>query len=86
MSNNPETPSQSILTTRQELLRDGLCGNAIQRQRRAGSLTVARRGDYTSTGAFNALGLEYRHAATARAVALSAPGVVISHISAAGLH
>lgn len=86
MSHDIEPAGQSILTTRQELLRDGLSGNAIQRERRSGRLTVVRRGVYTPTGAFNALGLEYRHAGTARAVAMSAPGVVISHISAAVLH
>jgi hypothetical protein len=86
MRNDIVDKTGATLITRQDLLLDGLSSTAIQRQRKAGSMTVLRRGVYTPTGAFGALGLEYRHATRARAVALSAPGVVISHLSAAVLH
>lgn len=74
------------LTRRQDLLTAGFSSNAIRRERTSGRLTAVRRGVYTPAGAFHALGLELQHASRARAVAMAAPGLVISHISAAVLH
>ena len=65
---------------------EGFSSSAVQRERSAGRISVLRRGVYTPTGAFSELGLELRHATRARAVAMAAPGLVISHVSAAVLH
>lgn len=76
----------ATVTRRQQLMDEGFSSSAIQRERSAGRISVLRRGVYTPTGAWAELGLELRHAARARAVAMAAPGLVISHISAAVLH
>ena len=86
MRDRVATAGTATLTRRQELLERGFSSNAIDRERSAGRLTAIRRGVYTPTGAFSELGLELRHAARARAVAMAAPGLVVSHISAAVLH
>jgi predicted transcriptional regulator of viral defense system len=86
MTKQGDAAGTATLIRRQELLERGLSSNAIDRERSAGRLTAIRRGVYTPTGAFAALGLELRHTARAAAVAMAAPGLVISHISAAVLH
>jgi predicted transcriptional regulator of viral defense system len=86
MTDHFNTIATSPLTRRQDLLDQGFSRGALERERSAGRFTVVRRGVYTPTGAFSQLGLELRHAARAKAVAMSAPGLVISHISAAVLH
>ena len=86
MTERLDTAPPSTLTRRQDLLFEGFSSNTIRRERSAGRLAVVRRGVYTPAGAFNELGLELRHAARARAVAMVAPSLVVSHISAAVLH
>lgn len=86
MTERLDTAAPTTLTRRQDLLSEGLSSNAIRRERSAGRLAVVRRGVYTPAGAFNKLGLELRHAARARAVAMAAPALIVSHISAAVLH
>lgn len=86
MTANVDAAGTATLTRRQELLEQGFSSSAVERERAAGRLTAVRRGVYTPSGAFSELGLELRHAARARAVAMAAPGLVVSHISAAVLH
>ena len=88
MTERIDTPiaMTAMLTRRRTLMEEGLSSSAVQRERSTGRISVLRRGVYTPTGAFWELGLELRHAVRARAVAMAAPGLVISHISAAVLH
>lgn len=86
MTDHFNTIATATLTRRQDLLDQGFSRSALERERSAGRLTVLRRGVYTPSGAFSPLGLELRHAARAKAVAMAAPALVVSHISAAVLH
>lgn len=82
----PALTARAPLTTRRELLASGYSSSAVQRERRGGGLTAVRRGIYTPTGLFFGMGLELQHASRARAGALAASSLVVSHISAAVLH